>query len=72
MMESKHIGYVFTHETDRELCNVVKLSVNDASVAASYGGDDTIDDFISYLENNNVTPIVEWERPRHWPKGRPM
>jgi len=66
-MESRHIGYVFAHSTDTELCNVVKTD----EIVTGYTGDNTIDDFIAYLENNNITPIVEWERPRHWPKGRP-
>jgi len=70
-MESKHIGRVFTHATDPELCNVVKTSTDDEAVIAGYEGDWTIDDFISFLEDNDIEPIVEWERPRHWPKTRP-
>ena len=69
-MESKHLGIVFA-DTDPDLCNVVKVSMGDAATVEAYQGDNTIDDFIAYLENNNITPIVEWERPRHWPKGRP-
>jgi hypothetical protein len=69
-MESKHVGRVFGL-SDPDLCNVVKTSTDDETVVATYSGNGTIEDFLEFLEDENITPIVEWERPRHWPKGRP-
>lgn len=69
-MESKHVGRVFG-VTDPDLCNVVKTSTDDEAVVGTYSGNGTIEDFLEFLEDENITPIVEWERPRHWPKGRP-
>ena len=69
-MESKHLAILFAHDTEHELCNVVKLSLADGGVANGYTGDNTIEDFLSFLESEEVECIVEWERPRNFPKGR--
>jgi hypothetical protein len=66
-----HIGRVFTHATNRDLCNVVKTSKDDEATVQMYAGTGTIDDFLRFLEVEEIECIVEWERPRHWPKGRP-
>lgn len=68
-MESKHIGRVF-EVTDPDLCNVVKTATDDESVVSTYSGDGTIEDFESFLTTESIAYIVEWERPRYWPKGR--
>ncbi len=70
-MESKHIGRVYAYATDANLCNVVKTRIEDETIIGSYVGDGTIEHYLAFLTTESITPIVEWERPRHWPKGRP-
>ena len=70
-MESKHIGRVFRHATEPNLCNVVKTRIEDETIIGTYSGDWTIDNFLAFLATERIEYIVEWERPRHWPKGRP-
>lgn len=65
------ISTAFNHSTNPNFINYVITSVADLRIVLGYNGNDDIDDFIAYLDENDIKSIVEWERPRHWPKGRP-
>jgi len=68
-MESIKLAVTFA-TNDPDICSVVVVDTFYKEIVNNYTGDNTIEDFERYLETEVVPYIVEWERPRNWPKGR--